>query len=116
MVHRWAQRLLPVALFVFSSWSTPACVAAQQSDTAEGLPSIESKTEGMQKMDGFVPVYFDEDDGKTWLEVDRWGEEKNTPSELFANAPHGICVDSHGDLYITEVPYVDNRLQKFEQI
>jgi sugar lactone lactonase YvrE len=48
--------------------------------------------------------------------LDRWGEEKNTPSDLFQNAPHGICVDSHGDLYITEVPYVDNRLQKFERI
>jgi hypothetical protein len=75
MVYRLAQRLLPGALFLVSSWPAPADASAQQRDTAEGLPSIESKTAGMQKIDGFMPVYFDEDDGKTWLEVGRWGEE-----------------------------------------
>jgi len=51
----------------------PAGVAARQAQ--EPLPSIESKTEGMQKLDGFLPVYWDPSGGKVWLEVARWGEE-----------------------------------------
>jgi DNA-binding beta-propeller fold protein YncE len=47
--------------------------------------------------------------------LDRWGEEGNAPGQ-FVNAPHGIWVDSRGDLYVVEVPYIDNRIQKFERV
>ncbi|MQF69882.1 hypothetical protein FIM12_06080 [SAR202 cluster bacterium AD-804-J14_MRT_500m] len=40
----------------------------------------------------------------------RWGEKGNG-ADQFA-APHGICVDSHGDVYVTEVGDV-GRIQKF---
>jgi len=75
MMHRVAERLLLVALLTGSFWSAPAGLTAQQRDTSEPLPTIESKTEGMQKMDGFLPVYFDDRDGKIWLEIGRWEEE-----------------------------------------
>jgi hypothetical protein len=75
MVYRVAEGLLPVALLAFSLGSAPPGLTAQQRDTTESLPTIESKTEGMQKIDGFLPVYFDEHDGKVWLEVGRWDEE-----------------------------------------
>jgi hypothetical protein len=39
------------------------------------VPTIASKTEGMRKLDGFVPLYWDEKAGKVWLEVQRFGEE-----------------------------------------
>ena len=39
------------------------------------------------------------------------GERSNTPGEFVA-CPHGIWVDSHGDLYVGEVQ-ADGRLQKF---
>ena len=42
----------------------------------------------------------------------RWGEQGHGPGQ-FANAPHGVCVDSHGAIYVTEVPKLHNRLQKF---
>jgi len=45
----------------------------------------------------------------------RWGEQGEAPGQ-FANSPHGIWIDSRGDLYITEVPHLPNRLQKFERI
>jgi DNA-binding beta-propeller fold protein YncE len=45
----------------------------------------------------------------------RWGEQGEAPGQ-FANSPHGIWIDSRGDLYITEVPRLPNRLQKFERI
>jgi DNA-binding beta-propeller fold protein YncE len=45
----------------------------------------------------------------------RWGEQGDTPGQ-FANAPHGIWADSHGDLYVTEVPYLPDRVQKFARL
>ena len=42
----------------------------------------------------------------------RWGEQGDAPGQ-FANGPHGLWLDSHGDLYVAEVPFLDNRLQKF---
>ena len=45
--------------------------------------------------------------------IAEWGGavESNTPGE-FLGGPHGIWVDSHGDLYVSEV-LVDGRLQKY---
>lgn len=45
--------------------------------------------------------------------ITRWGggQESNRPGEFLA-CPHSIWVDSHGDLYVSEVG-VDGRLQKF---
>ena len=45
--------------------------------------------------------------------VAKWGgaRKSETPGEFLA-CPHGICVDSHGDLYVSEVQ-ADGRLQKF---
>jgi len=45
----------------------------------------------------------------------RWGEQGEAPGQ-FADSPHGVWVDAHGDLYVAEVPRLDNRLQKFERI
>ena len=42
---------------------------------SQDIPTIESKTDGMEKMDGFYSIYWDETGGKVWLEVDRFDEE-----------------------------------------
>lgn len=39
------------------------------------LPGIEEKTAGMQKIDGFVPLYWDSATDTVWLEIGRLGEE-----------------------------------------
>jgi hypothetical protein len=39
------------------------------------LPTIESKTEGMQELAGYIDLYWSEREGKLYLELDRWGEE-----------------------------------------
>ena len=39
------------------------------------LPSIEKKVAGFQKIDGFVPIYWDEKGGKIWMEISRWNQE-----------------------------------------
>ena len=44
--------------------------------SADGaLPSIEQHTEGMERMEGFLPLYWDADLGQLWMEIPRLGEE-----------------------------------------
>lgn len=71
MRRRFAPGLIPAALFL----AMPASTSAQQRDTASAPPTIESKTEGMEKLDGFMPVYWDDAAGKLWLEIARWNEQ-----------------------------------------
>lgn len=42
---------------------------------AQPLPSIQEKTKGLKKYEGFLNYYWDEDSGKVWLEVDKPGTE-----------------------------------------
>jgi hypothetical protein len=37
--------------------------------------SIEAFTEGMQSIDGFMPLYWDADAGEMYMEINRWNEE-----------------------------------------
>ena len=46
--------------------------------------------------------------------LDRWGEKGPAPGQ-FADMPHGLCVDSRGDLYVAEV-VTPNLFQKFERV
>ena len=48
-----------------STAPTPAASGA----TANALPTIAAKTDGLERRDGFVPVYWDEAEGKIWLDV-----------------------------------------------
>ena len=59
---------LSVVVLAFGLVAAP--VAAQGP-----LPTIEQKTAGFQKLDGFLPLYWDEGAGKLWLEVPLVGEE-----------------------------------------
>lgn len=57
---------------------TGATIATAQpaSPPARAVPaSIEARTAGMQKLDGFVPLYWDEAEGRLYLEIARFGEE-----------------------------------------
>ncbi|HEX7118217.1 MAG TPA: zinc-dependent metalloprotease [Longimicrobiales bacterium] len=42
---------------------------------AQEPPSIEEKTDGMRKLEGFFPLYWDEAAGKLWLEIPRFDTE-----------------------------------------
>ncbi len=41
----------------------------------QNLPSIEEKTKGLKKFEGFINFYWDESSGKTWLEIDKTDTE-----------------------------------------
>ena len=53
------------------------CTSLLAADQPAGgdLPSIEKKVAGFQKIDGFVPIYWDEKGGKIWMEISRWNSE-----------------------------------------
>ena len=40
--------------------------------SAQDLPTIESKTAGLEKQEGYVPIYWDANSGKVWLEINIW--------------------------------------------
>jgi len=65
--------LLSFALGSLAAVPTP--VAAGVAQDAQDLPSIEDHTEGMDERDGFLSVYWDEAEGKLWLEVPELDEE-----------------------------------------
>jgi Met-zincin/Domain of unknown function (DUF5117) len=47
------------------------CLLLSQFCFAQKLPGIEEKTTGLKKMEGFFPLYWDENSGKLWLEINR---------------------------------------------
>lgn len=52
-------------------------------------------------------------DGKLVARIE--GGEGNAPGQ-YVDHPHGICVDSNGDVYISEVPFSPDRIQKFTRV
>jgi hypothetical protein len=68
-VRRWTWWIL----MVFSTllFLPPDNASAQESE----LPSIQEKTREMEKIDGFLPMYWEAATGNLWLEIGRIGEE-----------------------------------------
>lgn len=56
---------------------------------AQKLPSIEEKTTGFKKLEGFFPLYWDENAGRLWLEINKLDTEvlyiKSLPAGLGSN-------------------------------
>ncbi|MCY3845899.1 MAG: zinc-dependent metalloprotease [Acidobacteria bacterium] len=57
------------------SAASPASPASPASQDAGGVPTIEAHTEGLERLDGLFPLYWDDDTGTLWLEIGRLGEE-----------------------------------------
>lgn len=63
-------RLIAVALLLFAiGCAAPASMAPPSASPRSGLPSIDAKTAGLEARGGFVPVWWDADEGKIWLSV-----------------------------------------------
>ncbi len=72
----------------------------------EAKPTIADKTEGCAAYDGFFKYYWDEDEGKIWLEIDRWDEEF-----LYVNSlPAGL---GSNDIGLDRNQLGDSRIVKF---
>jgi hypothetical protein len=57
-----------IAAFISSS---AGAQPERRSGTNEPIPTIEAKTSGLKKMDGFFPLYWDEAAGRLWMEIPR---------------------------------------------
>ena len=65
-----------VSVLALSALIQPACTgrpapgqAAPEGASPDALPTIESEVQGLERLDGFLPLYWDEAEGRLWLEV-----------------------------------------------
>ena len=65
----WALVAASTLVLGFVAPAEPAGVAQEE------LPSIERKTEGMRRLDGFFDLYWDQATGRLFWEIDRWDTE-----------------------------------------
>ena len=99
-----------VALGVFTAVAVGA--AAQPPDSAkraEKIGSIADRTAGMKKMDGFFPLYWDEAEGRLWLEVPR------LDTEVIHYTGFGTGLGSN-DIGIDRGALSGSRIVKFERV
>lgn len=72
------------------------------------LPTISQKTKGMKKFPGFFTFYWDETEGKIWLEIEKWNEEF-----LYANSlPAGL---GSNDIGLDRGQLGGRRIVKFQK-
>jgi len=67
--------VLVVVLIASIAASTAAQSQAGRRADAGPLPSIEEKTAGLKKLDGYFPLFWDERTGQLWMEISRFGVE-----------------------------------------
>ncbi len=76
---------------------------------AQGLPSITDKTKGLNRLDGFVPLYWDAGTGKLWMEISRFGQELL----YITGAPTGL---GSNDIGLDRGQIGGERIVRFERI
>lgn len=67
MAHRFFSQIFKVFVFLLFTGSTNSAIAQ--------LPSIEQRVSGMQKMPGYFNIYWDEQNGRMYMEIDKWDTE-----------------------------------------
>ncbi|NOT09376.1 MAG: DUF5117 domain-containing protein, partial [Gemmatimonadales bacterium] len=65
-----ASRPVRSVLTVLTVLTVPTLLSAQAAPA-----TIADKTRGLTKLDGFMPLYYDNATGKLWMEISRFGEE-----------------------------------------
>jgi len=64
-----------IVTLAITVWTAPVRAQGRQDGATGSLPSIEDKTAGMQRIDGFFPLYWDDDVGQLWMEISRLDTE-----------------------------------------
>ncbi|MCA1563183.1 MAG: hypothetical protein LC804_23990 [Acidobacteria bacterium] len=63
------------AVPLYAQGPPQATPSARRPGGPEAIPSIEDRTNGLKKIDGFFPIYWDEAAGRLWLEVPKLDTE-----------------------------------------
>ena len=72
---RYFSTCLVAVLTVVALVGSISPLGAQGRSTDGETPTIDDKTEGMRKIDGYFPMYWDDKEGKLWLEISRFDTE-----------------------------------------
>ena len=67
--------VLLTAVTIAFSQTDPAANSGHAAAAPVGPATIAAKTAGMEKLPGYVPLYWDAKAGKMWLEIDDWDTE-----------------------------------------
>jgi hypothetical protein len=84
--------------------SPPTQVQPVPSSSSRGSSSIAGKTSGMEKRDGFIPLYIDNNQGKIFLEIPKDSARALMMVSLatgLGSNPIGLDRGANGDSYIT---------------
>lgn len=103
------QRMVVLAVIAFVLVLPAPIDAQQRGDDLEDLPSISDKTNGMQQLDGFYPLYWDADAGTLWMEI----------PELDTEVLHVNGIGSglgSNDIGINRGQLAGSRIVKFERV
>ena len=76
---------------------------------SEALPSIADKTSGMERIDGFLPLYWDADLGQLWMEIPELDQE------MIHFMGYGAGLGSN-DLGLDRGALRGSRIVKFERV
>jgi len=102
-------RSLAVALALAASVTPAFAQRSEKGETAEPLPSISEKTAGMERIDGFLPLYWDADLGRLWMEVPQLDKE------MIHFAGYGAGLGSN-DLGLDRGALAGSRIVRFERV
>ena len=82
---------------------------ALRSSLLAQVPAIAEKTRGLEKKDGFIPLYYDPATGKLWMEISRFGQE----FLYITGAPTGL---GSNDIGLDRGQIGGERIVKFERL
>lgn len=116
MIRIRAYRITEIAAFVLClSACPPSVLFAQGRGGDQGaqapapLPSIAEKTVGTEKLDGFLPLYWDADLGQLWMEIPQLNQE------MIHFVGYGAGLGSN-DLGLDRGGLRGSRIVKFERV
>src|SRR4051812_36565407 len=96
-------RLPCLALAVSACAGAPAPRPEPKLQTPPPMPSIAAKVAGARALPGFFNLYWDDKEGKLWLEIDKWRTEFLYQSGLAAGVGSNDIGLDRGQLGPTRV-------------
>ena len=69
------RHLVAIVTLTIAATLTMPLAAQQNQQRPAAIPSIDDRTSGMKKMDGYFPLYWDERTGSMYLEIPRFDSE-----------------------------------------
>ena len=117
--YRWQAGRIGAALGLCAILSMPAAARTTQQGQqqqqnnrragADQITSIDERVGGLKKMDGFFPIYWDENAGRLWLEVPK------LDTEVLYTMGFGAGLGSN-DIGLDRGALMGSRIVRFERV